>query len=152
MGGIKCKETCDARVVGIQHDSDCGFTEKILLLWNIWHPEYLPFRRRNTRVIRWKPQMKSSDQMRISDQMSIIPNSPKRKLKRFSSSGFVNKSASWRSVPMKYISIFPFSTWSRRKWYLISICFDLEWSTGLFEMAIAFVLSQKIGVFVTDSP
>jgi hypothetical protein len=48
--------------------------------------------------------------------------------------------------------IFPFSTLSLRKWYLTSMCFVLEWSTGFFATLMALVLSHWSGTWVYSSP
>ncbi len=65
----------------------------------------------------------------------------------FSWRGFVKMSASWSSVPTLSNSMWPLSTWSLMKWCLTSMCFVLECRIGLCVIAIALVLSQKMGVF-----
>ena len=74
----------------------------------------------------------------------VIPNSRRNFMKVFSLSGFVKISASWFSVFTNSNDTIPFSTLSRKKWCLISICLVLEWLIGFFERLMALVLSQYI--------
>ena len=46
----------------------------------------------------------------------------------------------------------PFSTLSRRKWCLISICLVRECCTGFLEILIALVLSHMMGTVLKDIP
>jgi hypothetical protein len=48
--------------------------------------------------------------------------------------------------------IFPFSTLSLRKWYLISMGLVLEWSTRFFATLMTLVLSHWSGTWVYSSP
>ena len=59
--------------------------------------------------------------------------------------GFVKISASWSFVFTNSSVMWPFCTWSLRKWCLISMYFVLECYTGFFEMFMALVLSHFIG-------
>jgi len=61
----------------------------------------------------------------------------------FSSSGLVNISASWSSVPILSMQMSPFSWWSLMKWWRKSICFVLECWTGLLVSFIALSLSHS---------
>ncbi len=65
----------------------------------------------------------------------------------FSWRGFVKMSASWSSVPTLSNSMWPLSTWSLMKWCLTSMCFVLACGIGFCVIAIALVLSQKMGDF-----
>lgn len=59
---------------------------------------------------------------------------------------FINISAIWSFIEI-YSSFTSFSmTFSLKKWYLIDICFVLEYITRFFQMLIAFVLSQKMEI------
>jgi hypothetical protein len=69
-----------------------------------------------------------------------------------SSSGFVNILANWSSVPIEYIVISPFPTWSLKKWCRISICFVLECWTGFVANFTALSLSHMRGTFLKMIP
>jgi len=60
--------------------------------------------------------------------------------------GFVNMSASCRSVGIYFTEISFFSICSLVKWYLISMCFVLLWKVGLFAILIEPWLSSKISI------
>jgi hypothetical protein len=62
--------------------------------------------------------------------------------KRLPLSGFVNMSASWDSEETWEVLIVPFDCWSQRKWYLTSMCFDLEWCSRLWVITMTLLLSQ----------
>jgi len=49
-------------------------------------------------------------------------------------------------VAQKFIEINPFSTLSLKKWWRMSICLVFLCWHGFFEILIALVLSQKIGM------
>ena len=62
--------------------------------------------------------------------------------------GFVNKSASCKSVPMNLISHVPFDMCSLRKWCLISMCFVLECIIGFLVKLMALVLWHNKGILL----
>jgi hypothetical protein len=66
----------------------------------------------------------------------------------FSSSGLVNRSASWSSVPTLSIAMSPFYWWSLMKWWQTSICFVLWCWTGLLVSFTALSLSDSNGTFL----
>ena len=57
-------------------------------------------------------------------------------------------STSWSSVRTWLITISSRWTWSRRKWWRISICFVRECWTGLCAILIALLLSHSNGIFL----
>ena len=63
----------------------------------------------------------------------------------FSSSGLVNISASWSSVPILSMQMSPFCWWSLMKWWRTSMCFVLECWTGLLVSFTALSLSHSNG-------
>jgi hypothetical protein len=79
-------------------------------------------------------------------------SSPRKRVKVAWSRGLVKMSASSSCVGTWIKAIFPFSTLSLRKWYLTSMCFVLEWSTGFFATLMALVLSHWSGTWVYSSP
>jgi hypothetical protein len=64
----------------------------------------------------------------------------------------VKISANCLSVPMYLISISPFSTWSLKKWCLLSRCPILLWKTGFLATDMALVLSYKRGTLSKLTP
>ena len=61
-------------------------------------------------------------------------------------SGFVKMSTTFSFVPT-YSTLMLFSaTYSHTKWYLIGMCLVVECITGFFEILMALVLSQYIGM------
>jgi hypothetical protein len=76
-----------------------------------------------------------------TQEIKHTPSSPRKRVKVAWSRGLVKISASWSCVGTCIKAIFPFSTLSLRKWYLTSMCFVLEWSTGFFATLVALVLS-----------
>ena len=70
----------------------------------------------------------------------------------FSSSGLVNMSASWSSVPTLSIEISPFCWWSLMKWWQTSMCFVHACWTGLLVSLIALSLSHSNGTFLNLIP
>ena len=70
----------------------------------------------------------------------------------FSSSGLVNISASWSSVPTLSIQMSPFCWWSLMKWWRTSICFVLECWTGLLVSLTALSLSHSNGTCLNLIP
>jgi hypothetical protein len=87
-----------------------------------------------------------------TQEIKHTPSSPRKRVKDAWSRGLVKISASWSCVGTWIETIFPFSTLSRRKWYLTSMCLVLEWSTGFFAMLMALVLSHWSGTWVYSSP
>jgi hypothetical protein len=87
-----------------------------------------------------------------TQQIKQTPSSPPKRVKVAWSRGLVKIIASWSCVGTWIKVIFLFSTLSLRKWYLTSMCLDLEWSTGFFAMLIALVLSHLCGTWVYSSP
>jgi hypothetical protein len=79
-------------------------------------------------------------------------SSPRKRVKVAWSRGLVKISSSWSCVGTWIKVIFPFSMLSLRKWYLTSMCFILEWSTGFFATLMALVLSHWNGTWVYSSP
>jgi len=69
------------------------------------------------------------------------------KLNLSSTRGLVKISANWFSVSIKISSISFLFTWSRIKWCLISMCFDLECWMRFFDKLIALVLSHRSWIF-----
>ena len=70
----------------------------------------------------------------------------------FSSSGLVNMSASWSSVPILSIQISPFCWWSFMKWLQTSMCFVLEYWTRLLVSFTALSLSHSNGTCLNLIP
>ena len=70
----------------------------------------------------------------------------------FSSSGLVNMSASWSSVPTLSMQISLFCWWSLMKWWRTSICFVLECWTGLLVSFMALSLSHSNGTCLNLIP
>jgi hypothetical protein len=64
----------------------------------------------------------------------------------------VKISANYLSVSMYVISMSQFSTWSLRKWYLLSRCLILLWKTGFLATEIALVLSHMRGILSNLTP
>jgi hypothetical protein len=54
----------------------------------------------------------------------------------------VKISANYLSMFMYLVSMSPFSTWSLKKWCLLSRCFVLLWKTGFLVIEMALVLSH----------
>jgi hypothetical protein len=67
-----------------------------------------------------------------TQEIKHTPSSPRKRVKVAWSRGSVKISASWSCVGTWIKAIFPFSTLSLKKWYLTSMCFVLECSTGFF--------------------
>ena len=70
----------------------------------------------------------------------------------FSSSGLVNMSASWSSVPTLSMQMSPFCWWSLMKWWRTSICFVLECWIGLLVSLTALSLSHSNGTCLNLIP
>jgi hypothetical protein len=87
-----------------------------------------------------------------TQEIKHTPRSPRKRVKVAWSRGLVKISASWSCVGTWIKVIFPFSTLSLKKWYLTSMCFVLEWSTGFFATLMALVLSHWSGIWVYSSP
>ena len=66
--------------------------------------------------------------------------------------GFMKMSASWLSVATNWISQSPLVTWSRIKWWRISMCLVLECWTWFFVRFIALVLSHNKETLLTFNP
>jgi hypothetical protein len=62
--------------------------------------------------------------------------------------GLVKISTNCFSVLTWWISMYPLVSWSLKKWCRISICFVLEWFTGLFAGFMALSLSHNNGILV----
>jgi hypothetical protein len=73
--------------------------------------------------------------------------SPRKSANREESRGLVKMSANCLSVSIYLISMSPFSTWSLRKWCLLSTCHIFLWKTGFLATEIALVLSHMRGTF-----
>ena len=65
---------------------------------------------------------------------------------------FVNILANWFSAEIKDRVIWPFSTWSRMKWWQNSICFVRECCTRFLVIQIALVLSHFIRIPLRSIP
>jgi hypothetical protein len=87
-----------------------------------------------------------------TQEIKHTPCSPRKRVKVAWSRGLVKISASWSCVGTWIKAIFPFSTLFLRKWYLTSMCFVLEWSTGFFATLMALVLSHWSGTWVYSPP
>jgi hypothetical protein len=59
--------------------------------------------------------------------------------------GLVKISANCPSISMYLISISPFSTWSLKKWCLLSRCLILLWKTGFLATETTLMLSHMRG-------
>ena len=66
----------------------------------------------------------------------------------FSSSGLVNISVSWSSVPTLSMQMSYFCWWSLMKWWRTSMCFVLTCWTRLLVNLIALSLSHSNGTFL----
>jgi hypothetical protein len=82
----------------------------------------------------------------------MTPTSPRKRANVAWSKGLVRISARCFSVVTWMRSMFPFSTLSLGKWYLTSICFVIEWSTGFLVTLMAPVLSHLRGTWEPSSP
>jgi hypothetical protein len=80
------------------------------------------------------------------------PSSPRKRVKVASSRGLVKISAIWSCVGTWIKAIFPFSTWSLRKWYLTYMWLVLEWSNRFLATPMELVLSHWSGTWVYSSP
>jgi hypothetical protein len=78
--------------------------------------------------------------------------SPRKSVNREESTGLVKISANCLSVSMYLISMFPFSTWSPRKWCLLSICLIFLWKIGFLATEMALVLSHMRGTLSNLTP
>jgi hypothetical protein len=87
-----------------------------------------------------------------TQEIKHTPSSPRKREKVAWSRSLVKISASWSCVGTWINAIFPFSTLSLRKRYLTSMCLVFEWSTGIFVMLMALVLSHWSGTWVYSSP
>jgi hypothetical protein len=87
-----------------------------------------------------------------SSKRKTTPSSPRKRANVAWSKGLVRISASCFSVGTWMRSMFPFSTLSLRKWYLISMCLVLEWSMGFLARLMALVLSHMRGTWEHSSP
>jgi hypothetical protein len=79
-------------------------------------------------------------------------NPPGKAAKREASRGVVKISANCHSVSMYLIFMSPFSTWSLRKWCLLSRCLILLWKTGVLATEMALVLSHIRGTLSKNTP
>ena len=77
---------------------------------------------------------------------------PRKSANREESRGLVKMSANCLSVSMYLISISPFSTWSLRKWCLLSTCLIFLWKTGFLATEMALVLSHMRGTLSKFTP
>jgi hypothetical protein len=87
-----------------------------------------------------------------AQEIKHTPSSPRKCVKVTWSRGLVKISTNWSCVGTWIKAIFPFFTLSLRKWYLTSMCFVLEWSSRLFVMLMALVLSHWSGTWVYSLP
>ena len=78
--------------------------------------------------------------------VEITPSLWRRYSKASHGSSFVEMSATCSFVPTYSTRMFFSATCSHRKWYLIGMCLVLECITGFFEILMALVLSQYIGM------
>ena len=78
--------------------------------------------------------------------VEITPSLWRRYSKASRGSGFVKMSATCSFVPTYSTMMFFYATYSRRKWYLIGMWLVLECITRFFEILMALVLSQYIGM------
>jgi hypothetical protein len=62
--------------------------------------------------------------------------------------GLVKISVSCLFMSMDFITMSPFSTWSLKKWCLISMCFALPWKTGLWARHMALESSHMRGTLL----
>jgi hypothetical protein len=68
------------------------------------------------------------------------------------SRGLVKMSANCLSVTIYLISMSPFSTWSLRKWCLLSTCLIFLWKTEFLATEMALVLSHMRGTLSNLTP
>jgi hypothetical protein len=80
------------------------------------------------------------------------PISPRKSANREESRGLVKMSANCLSVSIYLISMPPFSTWSLRKWCLLSTCLFFLWKTGFLATEMALVLSHMRGTLSNLTP
>ena len=78
--------------------------------------------------------------------VEITPSLWRRYSKASSGIGFVKMSSTCSFVPTYSTLMFFSPTYSRRKWYLIGMCLVLECITRFFNILMALVLSQYIGM------
>ena len=75
-------------------------------------------------------------------RVKITPSLWWRYSKASRGSSFVKMSSTCSFAPTYSTLMFFYATYSRRKWYLIGMCFVLECITGFFEILMVLVLSQ----------
>jgi hypothetical protein len=80
------------------------------------------------------------------------PPPPRKSANREESRGLVKIPANYLFVSMYLISISPFSTWSLRKWCLLSTCLIFLCKTGFLATKMALVLSHMRGTLSKITP
>lgn len=93
--------------------------------------------------------------MKIYTITHLILTNPKRVRSLTNTSpdkGSVKMSVNWSSNLQNSNSTLPFSTLYLRKWCLISICFVLKCQTGILEILVAHVLSQRMRTLLNSIP
>jgi hypothetical protein len=93
----------------------------------------------------------SNQAIRMANTKSPLPP-PRKSANREATIGLVKMSANCLSVSMYLISICPFSTWSLRKWCLLSRCLILLWKTRFLATEMAVVLSLMRGTLLKITP
>ncbi len=113
-----------------------------------FHPGMIPL----TKLSSYGASLCTSKTYKISIQKAFIfgveitPSLWKRYSKASRGSGFVKMYATCFFVPTYSNQMFFSATCSHRKWYLIGMCLVLECINGFFEILMALVLSQYIGM------
>jgi hypothetical protein len=80
------------------------------------------------------------------------PISHRKSVNREESRSLVKMSANYLSVTMYLISMSPFSTWSLRKWCLLSTCLIFLWKTVFLATEMVLVLSHMRGTLSKITP
>jgi hypothetical protein len=80
------------------------------------------------------------------------PIFPRKSANREELRGLVKISVNCLSVTMYLISMSPFSTWSLKKWCLLSTCLIFLWKTKFLATEMALVLSHMRGTLSKTTP
>jgi hypothetical protein len=106
--------------------------------------------KRKAKYTIYKAKALSPPQIKLYGWQTPIPH--RKSANREESRGLVKMSANCLSVSMYLISISPFSTWSLRKWCLLSTCLIFLWKTVFLATEMALVLSHMREILLKFTP